>query len=163
LARLFAVAFDARRSASNASGVYPLARSGRFVDVSLAEMAVQYVSSGKRDTTDVTRMVWVIVVVVSVAGQCSPGFVGLAANGALVHSSDLDFEASGVVGGGHRAIEYVRARCRMGNRDVGGCDIVYGVGYWSALGNWITANLGHKNGSLAWPDDHGSIEISERG
>jgi hypothetical protein len=60
--------------------------------MTLAEMAVQYVSSGERNTTNVTRVVWVVVVIVSVARKSCPGLVGLAANGALVH-----FEASDIL------------------------------------------------------------------
>jgi hypothetical protein len=36
--------------------------------MALAEMAVQYISSGKRDTTNVTRVVRIIIVIVSVPG-----------------------------------------------------------------------------------------------
>jgi hypothetical protein len=95
---LFAVAFDACRSARETSSMYSLARSSKLVDVdmTLAEVAVQYVSSGKRNTTDVTRVVWVVVVIVSVARKSCPGLVGLAANGAFVH-----FEASDVLCRGH--------------------------------------------------------------
>jgi hypothetical protein len=67
---LFAIAFDACRSARETSSVYSLARSSRLIDVdmALAEMAVQYISSGKRDTTNVTRVVRIIIVIVSVPG-----------------------------------------------------------------------------------------------
>lgn len=72
--------------------MYSLTRSSRLVgvDVTLAKMAVQYVSSSKRDTTDVTRVVWSIAVIVSVAGKSGPSLVGLAANGALVHCEASD-------------------------------------------------------------------------
>lgn len=42
-------------------------------------------------------MMWIIAVVVGVAGKGSPSFVGLAANGALVHASNPDCEASDVM------------------------------------------------------------------
>jgi hypothetical protein len=72
--------------------MYSLARSSGLVDVNmaLAEMAVQYVSSGKCDTTDVTSVVWIIVVIVGVSRQGSPCLVGLAANAALVHCEASD-------------------------------------------------------------------------
>ena len=56
----------------------------------LAEMAVQYVSSGKRNTADVTRVVGIIVMVVGVAGQGGPSLVSLAADGALIHLEASD-------------------------------------------------------------------------
>jgi hypothetical protein len=91
--RLFTVAFDACRSARDTGSMYSLTRStDRLVDVgmTLAEMAVQYVSSGKGDTADVTRVVWIIVVVVGVAGQGGPSLVCLATNRALVHCEASD-------------------------------------------------------------------------
>jgi len=63
----------------------------------LAKMSAQYVSSRKCNTTNVARMMWIIAVVVGVAGKGSPSFVGLAANGALVHASNPDCEASDVM------------------------------------------------------------------
>jgi hypothetical protein len=92
LAWFFAVAFDTRRSARETSSVYPLARSSRLfgVGMPLAEMAIQYVSSGKRDTADVTRVMRIVVMIVGVARQCGPSLVCLAADGAFVH-----LEASG--------------------------------------------------------------------
>jgi hypothetical protein len=92
LARLFAIAFDACCPARSTGSMYSLTRSSRLVgvDVTLAKMAVQYVSSSKRDTTDVTRVVWSIAVIVSVAGKSGPSLVGLAANGALVHCEASD-------------------------------------------------------------------------
>ena len=56
----------------------------------LAKMAVQYISSGKRDAANVTRVVWITGMIVGVAGQCGPSLVRLATNGAFVHCKTSD-------------------------------------------------------------------------
>jgi hypothetical protein len=82
---LATIALCTRSPARFARCMCSLAWLGRFVNMSLPEVAIQYISSGKRYTAGVASVIRAIGVVVCMSCQGRPSLVGLVTDVAFVH------------------------------------------------------------------------------
>jgi hypothetical protein len=85
---LATIALCARSPARLTRCMRSLAWLGRFVYMSLPEVAIQYVSPGERYTASITGVSETVGVIVCMTCQGSPSLVGFITNIAFVHAQE---------------------------------------------------------------------------